>query len=107
MFLPLHLRAHLAPPAPRSAFLVSLSSGQLLCVTYNACVRKSRRVWGFVSWDMVHDAITLECAAAAAAASISSSCSSTSVNALDERPHTPTPPQQAGDREDVDVQAHG
>ncbi|KJA16048.1 hypothetical protein HYPSUDRAFT_47791 [Hypholoma sublateritium FD-334 SS-4] len=98
-FLPPHLAAHLAPPVPRGPFLESLASGQLLCVAYNACVRKSRRPWGFVSWDGVHDVIALE-QAAAAGGGASPSTSSTSTSTLpiapatpDSRPHTPTPPQ--------------
>lgn len=99
-FLPLNLAPHLAPPVPRGPFLESLASGQLLCVAYNACVRKSRRPWGFVSWDGVHDVIALE-RAAAAAAGTSPSPSSTSTSTVsiaslapsDSRPHTLTPPQ--------------
>lgn len=37
-----------------------LSSGQLLCVAYNVGVRKSRKPWGFVSRDAIHDIITLD-----------------------------------------------
>ncbi|KAF8183630.1 hypothetical protein BJ912DRAFT_1032498 [Pholiota molesta] len=50
-FLPAHLIAFLVSPADgaRTAFLSSLSSGQLLCAAYNTCVRKSKRPWGFVS----------------------------------------------------------
>ncbi|RXW20500.1 hypothetical protein EST38_g5352 [Candolleomyces aberdarensis] len=49
----------------RAAFLSSLSSGQLLCLAYNVCVRKSRHPWGFVSKEGIHDIIALEKAAAA------------------------------------------
>ncbi|TFK96112.1 hypothetical protein BDV98DRAFT_651787 [Pterulicium gracile] len=48
----------------RLALLSSLSSGQLLCVAYNACVRKSRRPWGYVNLDAVHDVLALERVAA-------------------------------------------
>lgn len=84
-FLPADLRAHLAPLSPdhlspeansasgsRTAFLSSLTSGQLLCAAYNTCVRKSKKPWGFVSKDGVHDIIALEAAAAAEEGSESS-----------------------------------
>lgn len=76
-FLPADLRAYLAPlssdhlspeanpSGSRAAFLSSLTSGQLLCVAYNTCVRKSKKPWGFVSRDGIHDIIALEAAAAA------------------------------------------
>ncbi|TFY68800.1 hypothetical protein EVJ58_g806 [Rhodofomes roseus] len=48
------------PPPDRSAVLQVLSSGQLLCVAYNVGVRKSRKPWGFVSRDAIHDIIMLE-----------------------------------------------
>lgn len=48
----------------RMAFLSSLSSGQLLCLAYNVCVRKSKHPWGFVSKEGIHDIISLEKAAA-------------------------------------------
>jgi hypothetical protein len=77
-FLPADLRAYLAPlssdhlspeansaSGSRTAFLSSLTSGQLLCAAYNTCVRKSKKPWGFVSKDGVHDIIALEAAAAA------------------------------------------
>ncbi|KAF9005197.1 hypothetical protein BDQ17DRAFT_1354009 [Cyathus striatus] len=59
-FLPEHLQMALAPPTSRIGFLNSLSSGQLLCVSYNACVRKSKKPWGFVSPDGIHDVLALE-----------------------------------------------
>ena len=48
----------------RLTLLSSLSSGQLLCVAYNACIRKSRRPWGYVNLDAVHDVLALERVAA-------------------------------------------
>ncbi|KAF9478778.1 hypothetical protein BDN70DRAFT_993970 [Pholiota conissans] len=68
-FLPAPLRTYLVSPegGARTAFLSSLSSGQLLCGAYNACVRKSKRPWGFVSPNGVHDIIALEKAAIEAA----------------------------------------
>ena len=44
----------------RSAFLQSLSSGQLLCVAYNAGVRRSRKPWGYISKDSIHDILGLQ-----------------------------------------------
>ncbi|KAF8632472.1 hypothetical protein AX15_001871 [Amanita polypyramis BW_CC] len=65
-FLPFHLLPALGPASPKSEFLNSLSSGQLLCVAYNMCVRKSKRPWGYVSKDSIHDIIALEKAQAEA-----------------------------------------
>lgn len=59
-FLPKELLTVLQPPEPPSAFLDSLSSGQLLCVAYNAVVRKSKKPWGYISKDGIHDIIALE-----------------------------------------------
>ncbi|KAF5376510.1 hypothetical protein D9615_008689 [Tricholomella constricta] len=59
-FLPAHLLSALDPPTSRRDFLASLSSGQLLCVAYNACVRKSKHPWGYVSRDGIHDILALE-----------------------------------------------
>jgi hypothetical protein len=63
-FLPATLFPALLPPSPREAFLESLSSGQLLCVAYNTCVRKSKKPWGYISKDGIHDILALEQAAA-------------------------------------------
>jgi len=62
-FLPQNLQSALGAASSRSEFLSSLSSGQLLCFAYNACVRKSKKPWGFVSKDGIHDIIALEKAA--------------------------------------------
>lgn len=59
-FLPPHLQFALSPASSRSSFLESLSSGQLLCVAYNAAVRKSKKPWGYVSKDGIHDILALE-----------------------------------------------
>ncbi|KAF7313247.1 hypothetical protein MKEN_01011400 [Mycena kentingensis (nom. inval.)] len=59
-FLPPPLLTHLAPSTSRTAFLDSLSSGQLLCLAYNNCVRKSKKPWGYISRDGIHDIIALE-----------------------------------------------
>ncbi|SJL06493.1 uncharacterized protein ARMOST_09832 [Armillaria ostoyae] len=58
--LPPSLQEALAPSSPRSAFLDSLSSGQLLCSAYNVGVRKSKKPWGYVNKDGVHDILALE-----------------------------------------------
>ncbi len=52
---------------PRTQFLSSLSSGQLLCVAYNAGVRKSRKQWGFINPESVHDVVGMEAQATVAA----------------------------------------
>ncbi|CCL98886.1 uncharacterized protein FIBRA_00893 [Fibroporia radiculosa] len=49
-----------SPPPNRASILQALSSGQLLCVAYNVGVRRSRKPWGFVSKDAIHDIATLE-----------------------------------------------
>ncbi|KIP07844.1 hypothetical protein PHLGIDRAFT_70384 [Phlebiopsis gigantea 11061_1 CR5-6] len=53
---------HLLPRAPpdRAVLLQALSSGQLLCSAYNIGVRKSRKPWGFVNKDAIHDIAALE-----------------------------------------------
>ncbi|KAI0631512.1 hypothetical protein C8Q77DRAFT_1127287 [Trametes polyzona] len=45
-----------------AAVLRALSSGQLLCNAYNTAVRRSRKPWGFVSKDSIHDIAALELA---------------------------------------------
>ncbi|KAJ7186967.1 hypothetical protein C8R46DRAFT_1342204 [Mycena filopes] len=77
--LPPALLPALVPPGPpssspssssssRTAFLTALSSGQLLCVAYNTCVRRSKKPWGYISRDGIHDIVKLEEEAAALAA---------------------------------------
>jgi hypothetical protein len=53
---------HLLPPSPtdRASLLQAISSGQVLCVAYNAGVRKSRKPWGYVNKDAIHDIAALE-----------------------------------------------
>ena len=59
--LPANLLPQLpSPPPDRASLMHSLSSGQLLCLAYNVGVRKSRKPWGFVSRDAIHDIIALE-----------------------------------------------
>lgn len=60
--LPEHLRSSLPPATDRNAFLLALSSGQLLCTAYNTGVRWSRKPWGFISPDSIHDIVALEAA---------------------------------------------
>ncbi|KAG8832653.1 hypothetical protein FRC17_000920 [Serendipita sp. 399] len=40
--------------------MLSLSSGQLLCVAYNVGVRKSKKPWGYINKAAVHDIASLE-----------------------------------------------
>ncbi|KZT20686.1 hypothetical protein NEOLEDRAFT_1151159 [Neolentinus lepideus HHB14362 ss-1] len=47
-------------PSNRSILLHALSSGQLLCVAYNAGVRRSRQPWGFINKHEIHDIIAME-----------------------------------------------
>lgn len=47
-------------PVERSTLLQSLSSGQLLCAAYNIGVRRSRKPWGYVSKDSIHDIAAIE-----------------------------------------------
>src|SRR6266702_6075449 len=46
----------------RAAFLNALSSSPLLCLAYNAGVRQSRKPWGYINTDSIHDIISLEAA---------------------------------------------
>ncbi|PPQ63658.1 hypothetical protein CVT24_004432 [Panaeolus cyanescens] len=64
-FLPPDLRSTLAASSSRDDFLISLSSGQLLCLAYNSCLRKSKKPWGFINTDSIHDIISLEASASA------------------------------------------
>ena len=61
--LPQSLKQSLGRPDSRREFLHSLTSGQLLCMAYNTCVRKSKNPWGFVNKDGIHDILALEKAA--------------------------------------------
>jgi hypothetical protein len=64
--LPASLLSHL-PTSPDRTFLNALSSGQLLCVAYNIAVRQSRKPWGYINDDSIHDIVALEDALAASA----------------------------------------
>ncbi|OCB91513.1 hypothetical protein A7U60_g1248 [Sanghuangporus baumii] len=64
--LPLSLLPLLPIPyTSRIELLTALSSGQLLCVAYNAGIRRSRKMWGFINKDAIHDIAALEQKAAA------------------------------------------
>ncbi|KAG8983659.1 hypothetical protein FRB94_005362 [Tulasnella sp. JGI-2019a] len=62
--LPPHLLSHLptytSADMDRLALLERLSDGQLLCVGYNAVVRRSRKQWGFIGMTSIHDIAELE-----------------------------------------------
>ena len=60
--LPASLLPHLPGSQDRAAFLNALSSGQLLCLAYNTGVRQSRKPWGYINADSIHDIIALEAA---------------------------------------------
>ena len=60
--LPASLLPHLPGSQDRVEFLNALSSGQLLCLAYNAGVRQSRKPWGYINIDSIHDIIALEAA---------------------------------------------
>ena len=58
--LPAYLLSHLPTSPDRTTFLNALSSGQLLCVAYNIGVRQSRKPWGYINDDSIHDIVALE-----------------------------------------------
>ena len=58
--LPASFLSHLPVEPDRDKLLNALSSGQLLCVAYNAGVRQSRKPWGYINSDSIHDIIALE-----------------------------------------------
>jgi hypothetical protein len=62
--LPASLLPHLPGSQDRVEFLNALSSGQLLCLAYNAGVRQSRQPWGYINTDSIHDIFALEAALA-------------------------------------------
>ncbi|KAI0300646.1 hypothetical protein B0F90DRAFT_1936770 [Multifurca ochricompacta] len=66
--LPASLLPHLPGSSDRAKFLDALSSGQLLCVAYNTSVRQSRKPWGYINSDSVHDILALEDALSASGA---------------------------------------
>jgi hypothetical protein len=54
-FLPSSLRPRLGAAPDAQALLDSLADGQLLCLAYNNALRSSRRPWGFVPPNAIHD----------------------------------------------------
>jgi hypothetical protein len=65
--LPASLLSHLPTSPDRAELLNTLSSGQLLCVAYNIGVRHSRKPWGYINDDSIHDIVALEDALSASA----------------------------------------
>jgi hypothetical protein len=65
--LPASLLSNLPTSPDRAEFLNALSSGQLLCVAYNIGVRQSRKPWGYINDDSIHDIAALEDALSASA----------------------------------------
>ncbi|CAE7057597.1 unnamed protein product [Rhizoctonia solani] len=53
--LPLHLVTCLPIAPTRDTLLEALSDGHLLCVAYNAGVRKSKKAWGFINAESIHE----------------------------------------------------
>ena len=66
--LPAFLLPHLPTSPDRADLLNALSSGQLLCVAYNIGVRQSRKPWGYINDESIHDIVALEDALSASAA---------------------------------------
>ncbi|KAA1470852.1 hypothetical protein DENSPDRAFT_798367 [Dentipellis sp. KUC8613] len=64
VLLPAEFLVQLPRTLDRTAILSALSSGQLLCVAYNLGIRRSRKPWGFIANDAIHDIIALEAQAA-------------------------------------------
>ena len=60
-FLPaIVLRLLPVSSSDHGVLLNALSSGQLLCHAYNHAVRRSRKPWGYVNKDAIHDIAALE-----------------------------------------------
>jgi len=66
--LPASLLPHLPTSPDRADLLNALSAGQLLCVAYNIGVRQSRKPWGYINDESIHDIVALEDALSASAA---------------------------------------
>jgi hypothetical protein len=56
----LTLKSRSSSTIPRIPFLQALSSGQLLCVAYNSALHRSKKPWGFINLESVHDVIGME-----------------------------------------------
>lgn len=57
--MPKDLREELHRDAPDSDTLDRLADGQMLCLAYNAVLRKSQKPWGFIPQNSIHDVISL------------------------------------------------
>ncbi|EJT98219.1 hypothetical protein DACRYDRAFT_118938 [Dacryopinax primogenitus] len=62
-YLPSALQPRLPLPTPEEDFWLALQSGQLICVAYNAAVRRSSKPWGYIEPRAIHDIIALDLAA--------------------------------------------
>jgi hypothetical protein len=60
VLLPASFLTHIPVSPDRNELLNVLSSGQLLCIAYNAGVRQSRKPWGYINSDSIHDIAALE-----------------------------------------------
>lgn len=60
-FLPDSLNQLLPSPVKDPvAFMDRLSDGQMLCIVFNSVLRRSRRPWGFIPPQDIHDITGLE-----------------------------------------------
>ena len=66
--LPASLLPHLPTSPDRADLLNALSSGHLLCVAYDIGARQSRKPWGYINDESIHDIVALEDALSASAA---------------------------------------
>ena len=62
---PASFLSHLPVEPDRDELLNALSSDQLPCVAHNASVRQSRKLWGYINSDSIHDIVALEVALSA------------------------------------------
>ena len=60
--VPAYLLPDLPGPQDRAELLNALLSGQLLCIAYNIGIRQSRKLWGYINVDSIHDIFALEAA---------------------------------------------
>ena len=60
--VPAYLLPDLPGPQDRAKLLNVLLSGQLLCIAYNIGIRQSRKPWGYINVDSIHDIFSLEAA---------------------------------------------
>lgn len=57
--MPKDLREELHRAGEDDDILYCLADGQMLCIAYNAVLRKSQRPWGFIPHSSIHDVISL------------------------------------------------